>query len=172
MVTTAPRPRARSSRRKTAREKLEINHPSHGKAFPIPPAMQRSMGSGTMIVPRPLDVEAAMRLPRKGQIITLGQIRARLARAARVDQCCPLTAGIFARLAAEAAEEDATAGKKRITPYWRTVRDDGRLNEKFPGGAQAQAAKLRREGVKVVHSTRGPALRVADLESHLARALR
>ena len=50
---------------------------------------------------------------------------------------------------AEAAEEDRQAGKKRITPYWRTIKDDGKLNEKFPGGVRAQAAKLRQEGFTI-----------------------
>jgi hypothetical protein len=159
-----------ATRRKTAREKLDINHPSHGRAFPIPPEMRKSLGTGTMIVPRPTDVEAAMRMPRKGRLITLGQIRAALARKAGANQCCPLTTGIFARLAAEAAEEEAAAGRKRITPYWRTIRDDGKLNEKFPGGAAAQAARLRREGFKLTPGKGKQPPRVADFESRLIRA--
>lgn len=156
-------------RRKTAREKLDINHPSHGVVFPIPSSMRRSLGEGTMIVPRPRDVEAAMRLVRKGRLITLGQIRAKLAREAGVDVCCPLTTGIFARLAAEAAKEDAAAGRKRITPYWRTIRDDGKLSEKFPGGARAQAAKLRREGFRIVAGKGKQPGRVAEFEARLVK---
>lgn len=157
------------ARRKTAREKLEANHASHGTAFPIPERMQRSLGQGTMIVPRPLDVEALMRLPRKGRLITLGQIRSRLARAARADQCCPLCTGIFARLAAEAAEEDAAAGKRRATPYWRTIRDNGALNDRFPGGAQAQAKHLRREGFRILPSKGKAAPRIAGFEARLVK---
>src|SRR5262245_59681021 len=159
-------PKARPSQRKTARQKLDIAHPSHGRAFPIPLAMRGSLGRGTMIVPRPTDVEAAMRLPRKGRLITLTQIRARLARAAGVDQCCPLTTGIFARLASEAANEDAAAGKKRITPYWRTIRETGALIDRFPGGVSAQAARLRREGFSI-RAARGRKPRVVEFESHL-----
>lgn len=162
---------------RTAREKLETEHPSHGKPFIIPTSMARRLGEGTMIVPRPLDVEAMMRLPRRGRLITVGQIRATLAARAGVDTCCPLTTGIFMRLAAEAAEEDAAiaglrpvtktnapdgrhaadatraaAPRKKstraqvITPWWRTIRDDGKLIDKFPGGVKAQAAQLRSEG--------------------------
>ena len=149
-------------KRKTAREKLESEHASHGKAFPIPKEMQRSLGAGTMIVPRPLDVDAAMARVRKGKLVTLTQIRASLAKKAKVDQCCPLTTGIFARLAAEASEEDAAAGKKRVTPWWRTVRDGGRLIDKFPGGGTVQAARLRREGHRIIKSPRGKTLRVAE----------
>src|ERR1043165_9967120 len=128
--------------RKTARQKLESEPPSHGRAFPIPPG---PFGPGTMIVPRPLDVDSQMKSARKGRLITLTQIRANLARKAGAILCCPLTAAISARLAAEAAEEDAAAGKKRITPWWRTIRDNGKLIEKFPGGGKPQATRLRNE---------------------------
>jgi CO dehydrogenase/acetyl-CoA synthase alpha subunit len=135
-----------SRKKKTAREKLEAEHASHGSVSPIPPIWQASMGKGMMVVPRPLDVDAMMRTARKGKLVTLTQIRARLAKKSKVNQCCPLTTGIFARLAAEAAEEDAAAGKGRVTPWWRTVRDNGQLIDKFPGGGKLQAARLRREG--------------------------
>src|SRR5204863_6539986 len=108
-----------------------------------------------------------MRRPRRGRIITMPQIRSLLARAAGADQCCPLTTGIFARLAAEAAEEDRAAGKRRITPYWRTIRDGGALNERFPGGVAAQAARLRKEGV-VTRRKRGKPL-IEDFEDRLVR---
>jgi alkylated DNA nucleotide flippase Atl1 len=57
-----------------------------------------------------------------------------------------MTTGIFIRIIAEAAEEDLREGKKQITPYWRVIKDDGSLNEKFPGGAEMQAERLRQEG--------------------------
>ena len=148
--------------RKTAREKLEASHPSHGKAFAIPAAMRRPGGAKTMVVPRPLDVDALMRAPRKGRVVTMGLIRAELARRAGVDTCCPLTTGIFARLAAEASEEDSAAGKKRVTAWWRTVRDDGSLNDKFPGAGAEQARRLRREGVRIA-AGKGRS-RIHDLE--------
>ncbi len=37
-------------------------------------------------------------------------------------------------------------GKTNITPYWRTLKSKGELNEKFPGGVEAQAALLQEEG--------------------------
>lgn len=152
---------------KTARQKLEVEHPTHGKAFAIPVAMRRPGGAKTMIVPRPLDVDAMMRVPRKGRVITMGLIRAELARRARVDACCPLTTGIFARLAAEASEEDAAAGKKRVTAWWRTVRDDGSLNDKFPGAVAEQARRLRREGVRIASGKTRP--RIHDLEGRVIK---
>lgn len=57
-----------------------------------------------------------------------------------------MTTGIFVRIAAEAAEEARRAGESSITPYWRVLKEGGKLNDKLPGGAKAQAAKLRKEG--------------------------
>lgn len=125
-------------RPKTAREKLEIPKKPEIVADP--------RGQGKMLIPRPLDVDALVRQIPRGKLAIIGQIRERLAKEAKADFTCPLTAGIFLRIAAEAAEEDLAQGKKDITPYWRVIRDDGSLNEKFPGGTAAQAARLREEG--------------------------
>jgi len=71
------------------------------------------------------------------------------------------------RLAAGAAEEDAAEGKKRITPYWRTLKTGGVLNEKYPGGVQAQKKRLEQEGHSVM--PKGKKHVVEDFEKHLAR---
>ena len=57
--------------------------------------------------------------------------------------------GIFVGISARAAEEDAAEGKEDITPYWRTVKAGGKLNEKFPGGAETQAERLTAEGHEI-----------------------
>src|SRR5262245_23371151 len=131
--------------RKSWREKLENAPPA--KVVDIPPRMQKQLGRGntTMLVPRPLDVDAIMRLARKGRLVTQSSIRARLARDAGADVACPITTGIFVRIAAEAAEEQRREGRTRVTPYWRVVRDDGSLHPKFPGGPASQSARLRAE---------------------------
>jgi alkylated DNA nucleotide flippase Atl1 len=151
---------------KTWRSKLEAVHPSHGSIEPVPEAWAKRLGKGTMLIPRPLDVDAELRRVRKGQLTTVGRIRARLAAAAGADHACPLTTGIFLRIAAEAAEEDRAAGKRRITPYWRTIRDDGRLLERVPGGEAAQARKLEEEGFTIEHR-KGRRPRVQDFEKHV-----
>jgi len=45
-----------------------------------------------------------------------------------------------------------TEGKTDITPYWRTLKSKGELNEKYPGGAEAQAARLTEEGHTILLS--------------------
>lgn len=149
------------------RQKLEQDHPNHGKVVRVPASMQKRFGKGTMLIPRPLDVDALMRKARKGKLITSSQIRDELARQSKATCACPLTTGLFMRIAAETAEEDRRAGKKRITPYWRTVHDDGRLYEKFPGGVRAQAARLRDEGLTIQAGKGRQPPRVKDYERHL-----
>jgi alkylated DNA nucleotide flippase Atl1 len=37
-------------------------------------------------------------------------------------------------------------GDKNITPWWRTLKGDGELNEKYPGGVENQKMLLEAEG--------------------------
>lgn len=133
--------------RKSWREKLESA--KDRKLVDVPPRMQRQCGTGKLLIPRPLDVDAAIRRIPEGRIITTGQLRKELAHEFGADTTCPLCVGMFIRIAAEAAEEagESTPGGK--TPYWRVVGDDGKLNSKLPGGVMAQAVALRREGHSV-----------------------
>ena len=126
------------------REKL--NDDRHTKVCPIPEGMQKRFGLGTMLIPKPLDVDALIRQVPKGRLITTGQIRAALASAAGASVTCPLVTGIAIRIAAEVAQEEIGQGKKLVTPYWRVVRDDGALLDKIPGGAANQAERLEAEG--------------------------
>jgi len=116
------------------------------KLVPVSEAMEKRLGPGMMLIPTTLEVDAMIRKIPRGRVATLAEIRARLAKWHRVDVTCPLVAGIFLRIAAEAAEEDRRAGRKDITPYWRVVGPDGRLNAKFPGGIEEQARRLQEEG--------------------------
>jgi hypothetical protein len=157
----------RLSSRTSWREKLE--RMDHSKIVEIPPAMSRRLGTGTMLIPKPLDVDALIRNAKKGKLITVSEIRSRLARDNKVDVACPLTTGIFIRIAAETAEEDARNGRKRVTPYWRVIRDDGSLNEKFPGGVKAQSRRLKDEGHSIMPGRGKKPPRVKDFEGSLVR---
>ena len=77
----------------------------------------------------------------------------------------PLTTGIFARIAAEASEERKAEGRKDITPYWRTLKANGEINPKYPGGIEVQKKILEKEGHKVIK--KGKKYVVADFEKHL-----
>ena len=151
------------------RVKLEKPNVDLPKIVRVPTKWQKRFGSGTMVIARPLDVDALIRSVRKGKLVTQTQLRERLARKYHVDHTCPLTTGIFVRIAAEAAEEDRRAGKARITPYWRVVCDDGSLNEKLPGGPRAQARRLRAEGFSIAAGKGKKPPRVSDFQDFLAR---
>jgi alkylated DNA nucleotide flippase Atl1 len=138
--------------RKSPREKMESAH--EAKLVAIPPRMQKRFGRGKMLIPKPLDVDAVIRKVPRGKLLTLTDLRRKLARAAGADITCPLVSGMHIRVVAEAAEEDSRAGKSRVTPYWRVVRDDGRLLETLPGGPAAQAERLEAEGHAVRNSAK------------------
>ena len=131
------------------RTKLEHPNSKLPKVVAVPPKWRKQYGGGRMLIAHPLEVDALVRRVGKGMLVTVRQLRERLARDHRASVTCPLTTGIFVRIVAEVAEEDRRAGKKQIAPYWRVVRDDGSLNKKFPGGVRAQARKLRAEGFAV-----------------------
>ena len=151
--------------RKSWREKLECY--DHAKIVDVPPFMAKRFGTGRMIIPKPIDVDALIRKTRKGRLVTVSEIRSRLARDNNVDVACPLTTGIFIRIAAEAAEEDLQNGKTRVTPYWRVIKDDGSLNERFPGGAKSQTRRLKEEGHRVVPGKGKKPPAVKDFEGSL-----
>jgi hypothetical protein len=69
-------------------------------------------------------------------------------------------------MAAHAAEEQAASTDRDPTPYWRTLKAGGFLNEKYPGGALAQRAKLEEEGHRIIQ--RGKRYAVVDFERSLA----
>ena len=58
-------------------------------------------------------------------------------------------------------------GKKNITPYWRTVKVGGQLNDKYPGGAEAQSARLKEEGHTIQLDKSGKPRKVKDFEKAL-----
>jgi len=75
-------------------------------------------------------VDAVIRKVPRGKLITVGAIRKKLAAEHGADVTCPLTTGIFIRIAAEAAEEARAKGAKRITPYWRVRARQRRIEPK------------------------------------------
>jgi alkylated DNA nucleotide flippase Atl1 len=126
--------------------RAKLHKPMRPKLVPISDGMAKRFGHGMMLIPTALQLDAMIRKIPRGEVSTLAQIRGRLARWHKVDLTCPLVSGIYLRIVAEAAEEDRITGKQDITPFWRVVGDDGKLNPKFPGGIEAQAQHLREEG--------------------------
>ena len=139
------------------------------KDFPrvevITEKMSKRWGTGTVVIPSPLEVDALMKSVPAGKLVTINQIREALAKKHKATISCPITTGIFARTAAGAAEEQAIQGIKDTTPYWRTLKAGGVVNPKYPGGVAGQTKLLEKEGHKVVQ--KGKRHIVVDYEKSL-----
>jgi hypothetical protein len=154
-----------SYQKKSWREKL-----ADDKGFPkvskIDHTKSKRWGRGTFVIPAPREVNELMRRVPKGKLTTIDALRKILARRHGATIACPITTGIFAWISAHAAVEAGAEGKKRITPYWRTLKSNGELNPKYPGGIGALSRKLAGEGHQVVQ--KGKRFFVADFEKRMA----
>jgi len=139
--------------RKSWREKL-ADDKDLPRVVEINENMSQRWGTGTVVIPAPREVDEIMKQVPRGKLITVNQIRELLAKKHGATIGCPITTGIFMGIAARAAAESVAAGEQNITPYWRTLKVGGKLNEKFPGGVAAQATHLVEEG-HVIEPGRG-----------------
>lgn len=121
---------------------------------PIPEPLQKRLGEGLIVLPSPQEVNAVMRRIPAGQLMTVRAIAAELAAGHSAQAGCVVTTGIFATLVARAADEAEQAGEGLAVPYWRTLKADGSLNPKYPGGAERQMQRLEAEGHVVVQQGR------------------
>ena len=79
-------------------------------------------------------------------------------------QCtCPLTCGIFVSIVAHARVE---RGGDDEVPWWRTLKKDGELNEKYPDGIDGHKLRLEMEGHEIAQ--KGKRYFVKDYEQKLA----
>jgi len=143
--------------RKSWREKYET--------LREPKIVDDPRGRGKMLIPTPRQIDALIRRVPKGKLVTIEQLREKLARNFGVNLTCPLVTGIHLKIISELAEEERRKGKKRVSPYWRVIKSGGRLYEKFPGGEKRQAKLLRSEGHEIIYVRGKP--RIKDFEEKL-----
>lgn len=129
--------------------------------------MSKRWGTGTIVIPAPIEVDELMRNVPAGKLTTINDIRAALAKKHKATIGCPMTTGIFAWVAANAADEREQQGEKDITPYWRTLKTGGFLNKKYPNGAEAQKLRLEQEGHTVIK--KGKKFKVLNYEEALVQ---
>jgi len=129
--------------------------------------MSKRWGTGTVVIPAPMEVNEIMRKVPEGKLTTINEIRAVLAKKHGATIGCPITTGIFAWIAANAAEEQKQQGTRDITPYWRTLKTGGEINQKYPGGVEAQKGLLQKEGHRAIQ--KGKKYVVADFQKSLAK---
>lgn len=114
------------------------------------PASIEKYGGDRMYFAPPKDYDRVMKQVPKGKVITVGAIREYFAKKRGADFTDPITAGIFVSIAAWAScqrQEDKT-------PYWRTLKANGELNPKYPGGVLSQKEMLEAEGHTIVKKGR------------------
>lgn len=61
----------------------------------------------------------------------------------------------------------AAEGQTDITPYWRTLKSKGELNDKYPGGLEGQASLLVEEGHTIELGKNNKPRKVKDFEKAL-----
>lgn len=107
-------------------------------------------GGDKMYFAPPIDYDRVMKAIPWGRVITAEKIRAHFAAQNHADFTDPMTAGIFINIAAWASHQRS----EDETPYWRTLKAGGELNDKYPGGIQAQREKLESEGHRILQRGR------------------
>ena len=107
-------------------------------------------GGNKMYFAPPLAYDRVMKRVPYGRVTTVGEIREYFAKQSGADFTEPITAGIFFSIAAWASHQ--RSGDE--TPYWRTLKANGELNEKYPGGIESQKEKLEAEGHTIISKGR------------------
>jgi alkylated DNA nucleotide flippase Atl1 len=136
---------AMPTKKKTWTEKLNDDK-DLPRVEKITEKMSRRWGRGTVVIPAPREVNELMRSVPEGKVVTINEIRSALALKHKATIGCPITTGIFAWVAANAAEESRQKGDRTVTPYWRTLKNGGVINDKYPSGVEGQKRLLEKEG--------------------------
>lgn len=110
------------------------------------PGTIQKYGGARMYFAPPMDYDRVMRQVPEGKVVTVGKLREYFARQNGADFTEPITAGVFVSIAAWASEQRETDK----TPWWRTLKANGELNPKYPGGVEEQRKRLEAEGHVIV----------------------
>lgn len=102
-------------------------------------------GGKKMLLAPPIYYDKVMKKVPQGKLITISMIRDHLSKKNSADFTDPMTAGIFVQIVAFASYQRTD----NITPYWRTLKSDGKLNNKYPGGIELQKKLLEKEGHEI-----------------------
>jgi len=103
-----------------------------------------------MLISSPKSIAAYIQKIPRGEQRTIKQLRAGLAKDADADNTCPLTAGIFLRIAVEASLEEQLVGHKNklFLPFWRLLSEDSPLVEKLAIPHQLIRDMRKSEGIQ------------------------
>jgi len=104
----------------------------------------------TMLIATPKIVAEYIKNIPFGTQSTLQQMRVDLANEHGAQHTCPITAGIFLRIVAEAAYDEIEAGKspEEVLPFWRIVNKDAKVIKKLTCGATFVMNQRKKEKLK------------------------
>ena len=124
----------------------------------------KKWGGKTMVIAPPIDYDKLIKKVSKGKLITTDTLRKAMSKKYKTDITCPLTCGIFVNICAWASYQR----KEDITPYWRVLKSDGMLNNKYPEGFELQKRLLEEEGHTIItKGTKNIKYYVKDFEKYL-----
>lgn len=101
---------------------------------------------GKKVIPSPLEYDELMRVIPRGKLITTEELNAALAARHKADYTDQRATTVHIIIVANASKEKELLGGKNVTPYWRTLKKTGELNERYPGGVAMQKSTLESEG--------------------------
>ena len=110
------------------------------------PRFKERYKADSIVIAAPLEYDALMKKVPQGKLTTIDRMMAFMAKKHKAGCACPMTAGIFVKISAFASEE---RGGIDETPWWRTLKKGGILNEKFPDGIENQRRRLEAEGHRI-----------------------
>ena len=102
-----------------------------------------------MLIPTPKIVDAYIRQIPTGREVDTETLRKDLAAEYHAEITCPLTTGIFIRIAAEAAYEEYQKGTpvNKITPFWRVISEKSPAAKKLTFGTKFLIEQRKKEGI-------------------------
>ena len=107
------------------------------------------VGAGKMVIPAPLKINELMASVPRGMVITTAQMCDYFNNKYGAVYTCPLCMGLFANIVAGYSNHQKEQGVEQYTHYWRTLKKDGEINPKFPGGIGSQIELLIAEGHRI-----------------------
>ena len=119
---------------------------SKEKIHKITPEWEERLGKGYILIPSPIDIERLINQSKQGELLTVDMIREHLANAKGLRLTASAPTNIYLKKIALASIEEEQQGKDYFTPYWRVLKENGLINEKFPGGYEKQQELLEKEG--------------------------
>lgn len=131
--------------RKSWQQKLAGGKPPHVEVLDKP--FGGALPGARMLVSNPREVDDYIRTLPAGTKQSVPELRAALASRHDADTACPLSTGIFVRIAAEAALEELAQGRTsaEVTPFWRVIEPNSPLAKKLSCGPDYVAERRAAE---------------------------